>query len=303
MHPIMSAIVFPPFYNSDGSLWLDEINLVDLTRKRGTPLLVISEKQIRQNIRRITEPFRNRFQKFSIRYAVKANPNPAVLAIVRQEGCGVDASSTIEIQLAKRVNFPPNLISFTPNNADFDELSFGVNSGVSINFDDLSQFRLLKGNLPETVSFRVNPGIGGGEYPGITTAGKDSKFGIPPNIAEIGYLEAKNMGCKKFGIHMMAGSNILEWDHFDRVTNAFFEIAGKISQKLDIEFSYLDIGGGFGVPYRPEQREIDLEKVASCIKANYDRAKKEFAMGSPELVIEPGRFIVANSAVLLGKVT
>ena len=299
----MKPFIFPPFENLNGHLSLEKVDLVGLMDKFGSPLLVVSENRIRENYRKLDKAFRRVYSKFSIRYAVKSNSNLAVISILRQEGAGADCSTPEEISMANMAGIPFPSITFTPNNAHREELEFGVQNGVSINFDDISQMRLVKDNLPETVSFRVNPGVGGGEFPGIVTAGANTKFGIPASIAESAYREALSTGAKKFGMQMMAGSNVLDWRHFDNISRVFFDLAGQISKRLGIQFEYLDIGGGFGVPYREEQNELDLDKTAECVISNLKDACSKYGMAEPELIVEPGRSMVSDAAILLGKVT
>ena len=299
----MTAFVFPPFENHNGHLVLENLDLVDLIDKMGSPLLVVSENKIRENYRKLDSAFRKRYSKFSVRYAVKSYPNLAVISILRQEGAGTDCSTPEEIKISNMAGIAHKDIAFTPNNAHKTELQYGIEKGVAINFDDIPQMRLVKDSLPEVVSFRVNPGVGGGEFPGIVTAGPKAKFGIPVNLVVDAFREAKGYGAKKFGMQMMAGSNVLDWKHFDAVTKAYFDLAGKVSGELGIQFQYLDIGGGFGVPYREGQVELDLEKAASCIVDNLRNACSKYGMEEPILMVEPGRSMVSNSAVLLGKVT
>ena len=299
----MKPFIFPPFENQNGHLSLEKVDLVGLMDKFGSPLLVVSENRIRENYRKLSNAFRKLYSKFSIKYAVKSNSNLAVISILRQEGAGADCSTPEEIRMANMAGIPFPSITFTPNNAHREELEFGLQNGVSINFDDISQMRLVKDNLPDTVSFRVNPGVGGGEFPGIITAGANTKFGIPASITESAYMEALSLGAKKFGMQMMAGSNVLDWKHFDSISRVYFDLAGQISMKLGIQYEYLDIGGGFGVPYREEQKELDLDKTAECIVSNLKDACSKYGMAEPELIVEPGRSMVSNAAVLLGKVT
>ena len=299
----MTAFIFPPFENHGGHLTLDNVDLVDLNEKMGSPLLVVSEKKIRENYRSLDQAFRKQYSKFAIRYAVKSYANLAIISILRQEGAGADCSTPEEIKIANMAGIPHKLITFTPNNSHKNELEYGIEKGVSLNFDDIPQMRLVKGHLPEVVSFRVNPGVGGGEFPGIVTAGPKTKFGIPVDVVKGAYKEAMSLGADKFGMQMMAGSNALDWHHFDAISKAYFGLAGKISQELGIQFKYLDIGGGFGVPYRKDQEELDLESAAGCIVNNLREACSKYGMDEPELIVEPGRSLVSNSAVLLGKVT
>lgn len=298
----MKPFVFPPFQNKDGTLFLDNMNLIELAKEAGTPYIVISENRIRENYRRIYNAFHSRYDNFAIRYAVKANPTLAVISIIRGEGGGADVSTIHEAMLALEAGIIPDEITYTPNNASKEELSEAIQMGININFDDITQMGLVADHMPEKVSFRVNPGIGGGEFKGIVTAGPKTKFGLPLNVVEEAYRKAKEKGAVKFGMQMMAGSNVLDWKHFDNISKAFFELAGKVSKSVGIVFDYLDLGGGFGVPYRVEQDSLDIEKAAEIVIRNLKKACSEYGMKEPQLLIEPGRYIVSDSAVLIGRI-
>ena len=132
----------------------------------------------------------------------------------------------------------------TPNNLSVHDLESIRDSGVAINFDHEGQMDLLNGNIPEAVSFRINPGIGKGEFPGITTGGENVKFGISMEDAIRAYSKAVKLGAKSFGIHMMTGSNVLDPELFRKSTGIFFKITEKIADETGIDFDFIDIGGG-----------------------------------------------------------
>lgn len=299
----MKPVIFSPFKNRNGSLHFEETDLIETAREIGTPYIAMSEARIRDNYRRIFKAFHSKYSNFAIRYAVKANSNLAIIAVLRQEGSGADSSTVDEVRMAMKAGITAKEIAYTPNNASAEELNEAVNLGVHVNFDDIGQMNLIGSNLPHTVSFRVNPGIGGGEFKGIVTAGPRTKFGMPPEAVIPAYRQAKELGAKKFGMQMMAGSNVLDWKHFDIISKAFLDLAGRISQELGIRFSYLDLGGGFGVPYKTEQSPLDIEKAADAIVTNLKEACEKYGMDEPQLLIEPGRYLVADSGVIIGRVT
>ena len=191
----------------------------------------------------------------------------------------------------------------TPNNLSGTELRMIKEEGVAINFDHEGQMGLLKGSLPETVSFRINPGIGKGEFPGITTGGKNVKFGISVDDAISAYSAAIKAGVKHFGIHMMTGSNVLEPEFFNESSGLFFKIAETISDRTGFDFDFIDIGGGFGVPYTSDEHALDIGKTAGYISDNFRASNNRGYFKDSRLIIEPGRYIVADSAILLSKVT
>jgi len=302
MVDINDYFLVKPFLNKNGNLYIYDINLAEFSEERGTPLLVTSEERLENNYFSIYNSFQKFYKKFRINYAVKANSNPAILSIFRKLGSGADVASLGELFIAKFAGFEKEMISFTPNYASKESLEFAVKSGITINFDDISQLELIKESHPEIVSFRLNPGIGGGEFPGIVTGGHGSKFGIPEAHISKVYKKAMELGIKRFGIHMHGGSNNLNVEYFKKITEKFFNIASNLRKELDINFEFLDIGGGFGVPYRINEIPLNMEEVAEGIIDNF---KKYYLKGKDEplLIVEPGRYLVADSTILLGKVT
>lgn len=288
------------FSNENGKLTLDGRDLTSLARKFGTPLIVTSEKRIRQNAKRLLTAVSSYFDNFEIKYAVKANPNPRILSILRSEGLGIDASSDMEVRLALDTGFKPNQILFTPNYAGKKELLWASETGVPINFDSIGQLRLVDGKVPHTVSFRIKIEYGRGEFKGTTTSGHDAKFGITEAEAISAYRIASEAGAKEFGIHVMAGSNVLDPEHTGKVASAIIRVVKRISEADKIEFRFIDIGGGLGVPYQPGIPELDLK---SAFGNAHEAFLNSFEGKAPTFCIEPGRYLVADSSVLLGTVT
>ena len=215
----------------------------------------------------------------------------------------MDASSINEVKMALLAGVSQENIAFTPNNVTPNELGFAIEKQIPINFDSIGQFRLLGSNIPDLISFRIKIDYGKGEFPGIKTAGKGAKFGEMPEIALKGYEEAKEKGCKRFGIHVMAGSNVKNADHFRIVSDKILEVAEYIEKKSGIEFEFIDIGGGFGVPYKPEEQPLDIERVAVNVMESFEASFTKRGRKIPRLVIEPGRYISSTSGLLIGKVT
>lgn len=291
------------FTAENGILKIEGIDTPSLASKYGTPLYITSEKRIRQSYRRLHGAFSQFFERFSIKFAVKANSNPKIISILAEEGSGADVSNLNELQLAKMGGIPIESVLVTPNNLEREELLSISSEGAAINFDDIGQMEFTAGNLPPVVSFRINPGVGKGEFPGTVTAGPEAKFGIPENNILEAYSRTKELGARRFGIQMMTGSNVLDPDYFTFTTSRLFEITRKISSAVGIDFEFIDIGGGFGVPYRPGEKALPVEvvaqKVSEGLKENFLSIGKEL----PELFIEPGRYLVSDSTILLGKVT
>lgn len=289
------------FSVKDGSLFFYNKNLHDLAKKYGTPAIIYSKQKILENVRKLKGAFG--IDSFSIHFAIKANFNPKILAILRDLGVGADVATLNEALLALQLGFKPEKIIASPNNLSEIELTRLSKLGIVVNFDDIGQIELIKENTPEVVSFRVNPGIGKGEFKETTTGGKDSKFGMPPEVASRAYKLAKDLGVKRFGIHMMTGSNVLDPIFFKNSSRIFFDIAEEISRENRIDFEFLDLGGGLGVPYRANEDELDVDSVGKYVLENFNQSRSRGYFKNSTLVLEPGRFITANTAVLLSSVT
>ncbi len=289
-----------PLIFNDNRHYIEDVPLDYIVNEYGTPIIVYSKKQILDNVNSFKNAF-SLFQDHEFHYATKSNYNLHILNLIRNMEGGLDAANPNEAHLGIRVGFDKRKITVSPNNLSRSELNELVDEEFIINFDDEIQFSLVD-SIPEVFSLRINPGIGKGEFRGITTGGKNSKFGTSPENALKTYEKAKNLGIRRFGIHMHTGSNVLDSDFFKYSSKAFFSIARKISDELNIDFEYLDVGGGYGVPYTPGQNDLDISKVAKNI---YDSLKvpENRRLWGAKIITEPGRFMVANSAVILSSVT
>lgn len=290
--------------NRDGSLYFEGCDVNDLARQYGTPLYIYSQTRIIDNYHRLVKSYRKHYPKFKVFYAIKANNHPAIAKILVNEGAGIDASCLAEIRLAEYVGTPKDQILYSGVYNSDEDLHYALHHNYRINLEDVSQFeRLCKIHIPEFLSFRVNPGIGNGGSEGLVFAGPNAKFGIPEDqISEV-YARAQKLGVKRFGIHMMSGSNILRTDYFEEVVNKLMDIAGPISKKLGITFDFIDLGGSLGVPYRPEEPELDIEDVAQKVITLLRKKLQYYGMGEPTLIHEPGRYLVCDAGILIASVT
>ncbi len=282
-------------------IWYNR-DIVELAEKYGTPLILYSKQKILSNFSKIKNSFKQLTDNYSINYAMKANSNPSILSLLREAGSGADASSYHEVMAAINSGFHTDRISYTANNASPKELSLVAELGVKMNFDSIGQFNSLGKYIPGSVSFRIKSEYGRGEFKGTTTSGHGAKFGELPEIAADGYMRAKELGCQHFGIHIMTGSNVTDPDHFSKVAHDISRIAIHIADLSGISFDYLDIGGGFGVPYKPDDKELDMNRTAEVIFKSVSKEFSAHGLEIPEIIMEPGRYIVANAGVLLGTI-
>ena len=292
-----------PLEGRNGELFIDGVSAKVLAEKYDTPLYVTSEKRIRDNYKRLFEALKKNYPKIKIYYAMKANSNLSVLKILETEGANIDAVSPGEVFMALTTGFTPDRILFTGTSVRNDELKFLSDSNVTINIDSPSELsRLLKIAVPKIVSFRVNPEIGAGHHDHCITAGKETKFGIWEQDAIMAYSAAKAAGVQRFGIHMHIGSGILDPKPIHAALDKFLNIAKKIHDQVGIDFEFIDIGGGIGVPYKPEDKEIDLNAYASKILTLFKSKIAQYGLGEPYFCVEPGRFLVCDSTILLTSV-
>lgn len=287
----------------NGKLFIEKVSSKDLAKKFGTPLYVYSENRIRENARRVKKVLVKYIPHHELFYAIKANNNLSVLSILRKEGLGADAAGNWEIQLAKKAGFPREKILYSGVFHSDEDLRNGLKAGVAVNVDSLSAAkRLLKFGKPPIFSMRVNPGISGGKIKGLVFAGNDAKFGENLKNAIIAFQLAKKAGVKKFGLHMMTGSCVLDAKYFPAATAKLLEFAAEIRRKFGVQFEFIDIGGGLGIPYQPNEKILDLEKSIAATAKVFMTGVKRFSLGNPKLMLEPGRYLVADAGILLTQV-
>jgi diaminopimelate decarboxylase len=291
--------------NEKGNLTIGGVDVVELANQYKTPLYVIDENRIRNNYRRLYGAFSDYYPDFKMFYACKANTNLAVMKILEKEGSGIDAVSPGEIYTSLLAGFEPSRILYTGNNVTEDELNFAVKSGVRINLDSISQLNKLSkipGAEGMEISFRVNPMVGAGHHDHCITGGPLSKFGIMEDEAVDVYKMAIELGFKPVGIHTHIGSGILDPDPFMLAVKTLMDIAGRVHKGADVEFDFIDFGGGIGIPYTPEEKKLDIKNFAEKITKLYKDKLEEYGLGKPTMCIEPGRYLVGDASVLLTRI-
>jgi diaminopimelate decarboxylase len=289
-----------PLENRKGSLFFDGFSIQELAEKYDTPLYVISEKRIRDNYNRIQNALINNYKHLRIYYAAKANTNLSVLKILQSEGSYLDTVSPGEVFMALSSGFAPDRILFTGTSVRNDELRMLVDANITLNIDSQSELdRLLKITVPQIISIRVNPEIGAGHHNHCITAGSESKFGLWEEDALKAFATAKKARVERFGIHMHIGSGILNVEPFILAVEKLLRIAKRVHDEVKIDFEFIDIGGGFGIPYKPEENDLDLTEFSAKIVTLFKNRIEEYCLGKPFLCIEPGRYIVCDASILL----
>lgn len=270
---------------------LSKAQLDDLISKFPTPFYLYDEKAIRENMQKFTKAF-SIFPVFREHFAVKACPNPYILKILAQEGCGADCSSLPELILSKKSGILGNKVIFTSNETPAEEYKYAYESGNIINLDDFTHIEYLKnaiGKLPDTICFRYNPGNDKQGCNSIIGKPEEAKYGLTREQIIQAYKICKEEGVKHFGLHTMVASNELNPDFFIDTAKLLFELCAEIKEKTGVRIEFVDLGGGIGIPYRPEQKAIDYDYVAKGIKNEYDKILIPANLDPMEIYWECGR--------------
>jgi len=267
-----------------------------------TPFHIYDEAGMRSYAKRFVKAF-SWNEGFKEYYAIKAAPNPYLMKILRQEGFGIDCSSIAELEIAEKVGMSGDEIMFTSNDTPVDEYKKAVALGAIINLDDISHIQYLDDNigLPELVCFRYNPGSLK-EGNAIIGHPEEAKYGFTRSQLFQGYQMLIDKGVKRFGIHTMVASNELDPDYFAGTAQILFELIADLSKKLNISFEFANLGGGIGIPYKPDQNEVDLDRMSKGIKANYDKYITGNGLSPIKLYFESGRAITGPYGYLVSTV-
>ncbi len=262
----------------------------------GTPFHIYDEAGIRETGRRIKEAFAG-IPVFHEYYAVKALPNPSVLGLMREMGFGFDCSSITELILARGIGARGDDIMFTSNNTSPEDFQAAeAEGGCILNLDDLSLVDKVP-HMPELICFRYNPGS---RRSGNDIIGRpeEAKYGVSHDQIVEAYRRAMARGAKRFGLHTMLASNELNYTYMVRTAAMLLDLAATIGQELGIRFAFLNIGGGLGIPYRPEDDPLDIEAMGREITALFKAF--EAAEGyCPSLMMESGRYMTGPHGVLV----
>ena len=281
---------------------LSQERLEEVIKDHPTPFHLYDEKGIRENIRRLKKAFAWA-PEFREHFAVKATPNPRIVQILAEEGAGTDCSSLPELLISQAAGVTGEKIMLTSNDTPADEFQKAIELGAIINLDDLSHLDYLEKNagLPACLSFRFNPGnlIEGNDIIGRPT---EAKYGLPHDQLLEGYKRAKEKGVKRFGLHTMVISNELRSEGLIYTAELMFKLAVEIKEKLGIALEFVNLGGGIGIPYRPEEEPVNLEEVGQGIKALYEKYMIPSGLGHAAIAMESGRAMTGPSGWLVSTV-
>ncbi|BCK43932.1 diaminopimelate decarboxylase [Streptococcus suis] len=275
--------------------------LETITEQFPTPFHLYDEKGIRDKARALNAAF-SWNKGFKEYFAVKATPTPAILKILQEEGCGVDCATDVEVLMSEKLGFKD--IMFTSNDTQAQEFVYARKVGATINLDAYEHIEFLKNvaGIPETVCLRYNPG-------GVFSLGTDimdhpeeSKFGMTKDQLMKGYKELKELGVKEFGIHAFLASNTVTNDYYPVLARQLFELALEIREETGVTLDFINLSGGIGVNYRPEQEPNDIAIIGEGVRKVYEEILTPAGMGHVKIFTELGRFMLAPHGHLITKV-
>lgn len=267
-----------------------------------TPFYLYDENGILENARKFKEAF-GILEGFKEYFAIKALPNPYIMKILKKEGFGADCSSLPELILAEKVGIVGENIMFSSNDTPAEEFIKAKELGAIINLDDISHIQYLEetAGLPDLICFRYNPGAlkQGNIFIGNP---EEAKYGFTREQLFEGYRILAEKGVKRFGIHTMVASNELDPQYFIETARILFEVIAEISEKLGIRFEFANLGGGIGIPYKPDQNPVSYDVIAKGVKKEYDRIIEAKGLSPLKIFLECGRVITGPYGYLITSV-
>ena len=267
-----------------------------------TPFHIYDEKGIRENARKLKQAFawNPGYKEY---FAVKATPNPAILRILKEEGCGLDCSSYTELLMSEKVGVVGSNIMFSSNDTPAEEFQLAAKLGATINLDDFTHIDFLNDicGIPETISCRYNPG---GTFSIATTIMDnpgDAKYGMTKDQLFDAYVKLKSMGANNFGLHSFLASNTVTNEYYPTLAKILFEVAVELKEKTGIELSFINLSGGVGIPYTPDQKPNDILAIGEGVKKAYEEVLVPAGLGNISIFTELGRFMLAPYGHLVTK--
>ena len=276
----------------------------EIVKNYPTPFHIYDEKGIRENAKRLKEAFAwtKGYKEF---FAVKATPNPFLIDILREYGCGCDCSSLTELMLCKAMGVKGEDIMFSSNDTPAEDFAYAAKLGATINLDDITHIEFLEkivGKLPETMSCRYNPGGVFQISNGIMDNPGEAKYGFTtPQMFE-GFRVLKEKGVKHFGIHAFLASNTVTNEYYPTLARQLFELAVQLEKETGADIRFINLSGGIGVPYRPDQEENDIFVIAEGVRKAFEEILVPAGMGDVAIYTELGRFMLAPYGHLITQV-
>lgn len=275
----------------------------EIVKKYPTPFHIYDEKGIRENARKVKEAFawNPGFREY---FAVKATPNPFLINILREYGCGTDCSSKTELMLSKAIGCKGEEIMFSSNDTPPEEFVYANKLGAIINLDDFTHIDVIDKliGIPETISCRFNPGGLFSIANSIMDNPGDAKYGFTKEQLIEGFKILKAKGAKNFGIHSFLASNTVTNDYYPSLAKILFELAVEIKNKTGCHIKFINLSGGVGIPYKPDGTPNDILAIGEGVHKVYDEVLVLNGMGDVAIYTEMGRFMMGPYGGLVTRV-
>lgn len=277
--------------------------LKEITKTYQTPFHLYDEKGIRENAERLKRAFswNKGFREY---FAVKATPNPFVIDILKKLGCGVDCSSMTELMMAEAMEYEGEKIMFSSNDTPAEEFQKANQLGAVINLDDITHIEFLEkaiGYIPETISCRYNPGGLFKISNDIMDNPGDAKYGMTTEQIFEAFKILKEKGAKRFGIHAFLASNTVTNEYYPMLARVLFELAVKLKNEIGVKLSFINLSGGIGIPYKPDQEPNDIFAIGEGVRKVYEEVLIPAGMGDVAIYTELGRFMLGPYGCLVTK--
>ncbi len=284
-----------------------------------TPAHVYDEKRIRETARALNRAFSwvdekvedDKLEGFKNHFAVKACPNPYILNLLKKEGFGTDCSSLPELIMSERAGIFGEEVMFTSNNTPIEEFQYARELGAIINLDDITHIDYLEkslkdwGGLPGLICFRYNPGSSREESGldiNFVGEAKDQKYGLRKDQILEAYKIMRDKGVKRFGLHAMVVSNMLDVNYLIGTAEMLFDLVGEIAEKTGTKMEFVNLGGGVGIPYKLNEEPVDLEEFGQGVKRAYEEKIERKGLGPIRVIMECGRLITGPHGYLVARV-
>ena len=276
--------------------------LENINKDFPTPFHIYDERGIRENARKLKQAFswNPGFREY---FAVKATPNPYILKILNEEGCGMDCSSLTELIMSERCGITGSNIMFSSNDTPANEFQYARKINATINLDDITHIDFLKevADIPEIISCRFNPG-------GIFSLGTDimdnpgdSKYGLTREQMKEAFIKLKGLGVKEFGIHCFLASNTVSNEYYPTLAKILFKVAAELKEETGVHIGFINLSGGVGIPYTPDKEPNDIFVIGEGVRQAYEEILVPSGMGDVSIYTELGRFMLAPYGHLVTK--
>ncbi len=284
-------------------IFVTKEQIEEIVKTYPTPFHIYDEKGIRENARALKEAFawNKGFKEF---FAVKATPNPFLINILREYGFGCDCSSLTELMLSDAIGVEGKDIMFSSNDTPAEEFVYAAKLGATINLDDITHIDFLEktiGKLPETISCRYNPGGLFQITTDIMDNPGDAKYGFTTEQLFEGYRILQQKGVKNFGIHAFLASNTVTNEYYPTLAKTLFEVAVKLRNETGANIRFINLSGGIGIPYRPDQEPNDIKAIGESVRKVYEEVLVPAGMGDVAIYTELGRFMMGPYGHLIVK--